>query len=536
MDNSDFDVDGLWNAIAEDLDKDAKPSTPVKSFQKLFKYLGLVLILFVFGGVGVMYLFRSNTSRDLMITPHNLYESGSAQTTKTKKREAGHLAKQKVLPRRPPASTDSSTKSLFSEKYISSINRPGIQSVIANTNAHRTVSNENRSSAVRKLKDETSGSPFPKSQNADIFVTDHSRPVAWDTIPDALQLISSLPSDPDKPKSPSTSGRPFRNEMQMQQPNRPTVPPHPPGAHLPPKAPESAGADNSSVEPQNRLSETADSSWSIAGYHNRRAADTDESLDQQPVGINQNNNPIDSLDQGQGAMLAINASTTRSLHWTVRPTAGTNKTLLYFNTRDDVAGLRNNHEKGSWGSFYGLNIGLAWKDRFVLSSGLEYHILWSRLDYTQQTTWIQDSVLQEVVLNLNGEVVGITYGSRTRSVTTQTIWNNRFQIYRVPLEIGYQHHLKHWILGAQMGAVFNFTISQKGKTFNQEKAIADFSRTDSFAPFKAFQIGWRLSPVVGYRLSGRTTLLLESKWTGYKGRTADVQELGFGLSLGVNFW
>ena len=537
MDNSDFDVDGLWDAIVDDLDG---KTTPPKGKSPLFKYLGFGLALLLLVGLGWSYLAQSDSTQRLATKTNVTEKQNNTQPTnnqqvtpnKTIKEEKINTSKQDasngVIPSPNTLSSETNATNNTTLKRLSDA-----QPIPANNNHNQATPKENHFSRKSNIKNKNSKSITPTDQKKEGNIKNNNRLVVADNAQKSPEsTIDAAPiKEPTqgKTKSSLTPAKDSQNTTQVNQQNRPTETIHPPKQETDSSiAVASKDSKATPVESKKSPLTETDLGHSLTDYTDQSPAEVNDSLTNEMAGI-------DSLTQGADLLPAIKPAKVKNLHWTMSLLAGINKSFLNFNSKDEAAKLRNKHEKGTWGTSYGLQVGMIWKDKFILSSGVEYHTLWSKIDFTQEKTWTQDSVLQEVLLNQNGDIIGVTYGSQVRSSKIQTVWNNQYKTYRIPLEIGYQSHLKHWILGAKVGAIFNFTKSQKGKTFNPEQTITAFTQADAFAPLNSFQMGWRVSPILGFQLTDKTILCLEPKWTGYKGQTADIQELGLGGSLSIQF-
>ena len=112
----------------------------------------------------------------------------------------------------------------------------------------------------------------------------------------------------------------------------------------------------------------------------------------------------------------------------------------------------------------------------------------------------------------------------------------------IPLEIGLQRRSNRWTYGITAGAVLSFVNKQEGRTIGREMEITDFTENDSTAPFKSFQIGFSASPFIAYSITRKFKLLLQPKWTLYKGSVLEgtdlkvsVQQVNLNLGVGFSF-
>ena len=544
MDNSDFDVDGLWDAIADDLDGETTPPTPPKGNDPLFKYLGFGLAILLLTGLGFTYLSKTDTTRRLATKENINKEQKQTQNTNnqgithnpTQTKEVTNTTIQKTSAEQIPSSNKNSnqtTTSIKKTKNSLSTTSPNH----AKKGNKQTKSTDNRFSRKSNIKNKAPKPTTSNSQNQDSNIKDNNSLASSNSSNQSQSPTNAAPTKeltPNKTKPSLSSLEKNQQTTEIKNQSRPTQSTNSPKQVDKPTLAVIA-KDSTTAELQKSPAAPSQPADSMTDNTDQNSTETNDDITPESTNINQEKKSLDSLTQGEEQIPAIKPTHVKNVHWNISLFGGTNKLFMKFNSKDELAQLRNDYEKGTWGTSYGLNVDMVWKDKFILSSGLEHHTLWSKIDFTQEKTWTQDSVLQEVIISPTGEILSLTYDSLARSSKKRTVWNNQYKTYRIPLEIGYQHHINHWTMGAKFGAILNITNTQKGKTFNQEQVITYFTQADSFAPLKSFQVGFRFSPFLGFQVTDRTQLSLAPKWNWYKGQTADIQEFGIGIGIGIKF-
>lgn len=532
MDNSDFDTDGLWDAISKDL-----PAAPTPPKNRVFlKYLGFGLVIILISFSSLYFLSQGSSTQGLAT---KITKNSSQITNNQEVKKEEDIKK---------VTKYSSNKT----KSTTQINSKNSNNTISSSSKVNSSSSINTLSKNRKSLSKKSDSPKiiikgtkPKDQKStdQHLLNSNELPVADLGISMKTKSIKHITSStkgennatnktivPQKNNSDSTPDLLIRDTNYIG-----TGTPNSMSSTLPNPTPKDIPTNNlkkhkTPIKQEGQPKLDTDYTFKIATSDNKVITQPDDTSIAS-TGVYQ----LDSLSESKAQIPTIKPTNQKNIHWEVNLVGGVNKLFLDFKPNNDLSTLRNSYEKGTWGTSFGVNASMIWKNQGIISTGLEYHTLWSKLDYSQEITKTQDSVLRNVLINPNGQILSTTYDSLTKTFRQKATWNNQYTTYRIPLEIGYQKYIKKWTIGAKAGVIFNITATQKGKTFNSEKSIAHFSKESPSAPLKSFQIGFRFSPFVGYQITDKTTLRFDPKWNLYKGQTADIQEIGLGIGIGINF-
>ncbi len=226
--------------------------------------------------------------------------------------------------------------------------------------------------------------------------------------------------------------------------------------------------------------------------------------------------------------------------------AGTNNTRFKFAaTSDGRSEEKNATENPYWGSNYGLQARLLFKQQFLLSTGLELDQMWTRFDYVKEEEFpfVMEDILIKVYRDANtGEVLKEIYGDTTLTATsTRTV--RHYNLYRqlnAPLQIGWQFSKDRLKYGATVGANFRFKIKEEGRTLDSDGEVSYFGAGTGFDILPSTQIGWRISPFVQYSISEQLTFNFQPYWSSQQLRAFDETDIAvrahsFGLQFGL-FW
>lgn len=235
----------------------------------------------------------------------------------------------------------------------------------------------------------------------------------------------------------------------------------------------------------------------------------------------------------------------KALVWEIEATAGANRLMgNYFLPTN--AGEGTSSEKGEYGSSYGLKVGVVWKKHWTFKTGFEYHQLWSQFNYdllNGPVVFKDTFALTQVVIDpLTNTTVNRIYVDTMVTSTTgrQVVHHNKYSLYSIPLEFGWQDQKERFLYGLSAGASLNFVRGQKGRRLNGESIVSDFDSASDLTAFKDFGIGLRVTPMLGYRLTSKLSIRItpQLEWynnLGKSGAVDGVYRFGGGLGLGWRF-
>ena len=116
---------------------------------------------------------------------------------------------------------------------------------------------------------------------------------------------------------------------------------------------------------------------------------------------------------------------------------------------------------------------------------------------------------------------------------------NQHTFVSIPILIGTSKQFGKFGFGANIGAGFNFFVSQKGKSMPEENVISSFDNTDDL-PFKKNFISYQVNPYFNYWATDKIHLQIQSTFRYQNHGMSDYYDLKqnsifSGLSLGVLF-
>lgn len=537
MDNSDFDVDGLWDAISDELDTPAVP--PQKPFfngvnRKLFGgflFLSVLAILFLF------YNSKTHNNTDLAIK-----NSTKAATTQNK---------QKTNPRANPSQQADNQQARAYRNSTQQIKTPNI----VNTNQTKIV--QTPSTKDTATNHTTNHSNHIDTPTSTIIHSGNAlnQPIKATQSQSKNKKIHQkvLPKNQlDKNKHDGSGQSIFKNKLTSLENKNKSTTKHDITTNQNVTISETEISQKTNSPKAKAIAQTnhSRSPFSEKKMDNGHPIDTEKSEILADNSINNNQDsivvtpfPSHQLDSvatdlaNQDQSPAIKTKMPKNIHWNLSLNGGINRLFPDFNAKKypKASTLRETYEKGSWGTSYGVNIGMAWQNKFTISTGLEYQHLWTKLDFSNQEVKTSENVLKVVWITNQGSIIALERGDKKDTISSSLVWNNEYKTYRIPLEFGYQKYYNKWTLGAKAGAIFNFTTSQEGMTFSDENQITSFTKVDDFAPLKSFQLGLRVSPTIAYQVRNKMTVQFAPQWNYYKGQTTNIQEFGLNFGLGFEF-
>lgn len=155
----------------------------------------------------------------------------------------------------------------------------------------------------------------------------------------------------------------------------------------------------------------------------------------------------------------------------------------------------------------------------------------------------EDELLTVWIDATTGDTLRQRYGDTIiNAISTRTVLHhNNYQRFSIPIEFGVLKNTEKLIYGMKVGAIFNFTNTQSGRTIDKANQVVDFTNNDTTSLFKAFDIGLRLSPLIGYRLSEHWSVNLQPQWTWYRSTNFQNTDLKIGIhqyniNLGLRYY
>jgi len=494
--NDDFDAEGLWDSISEDLDNGQAVPSDGSIFTGRW-IAGSIMLLFILGILGIIYWKSVNPviTQNADNQVDNIIQTDSNNTI---------IA--------PSNSKENNPSNIYTNNNESTNT---VQIISPKDEAKKQIDTSD------KARSKASSNPF--STHNDTQKMTPSKPILS---PEILLI-----------KTQNTSNK-------ITPPNLPSIPTN-----------NSSAFSTDNVETNNFLKSPIDNmltdSQLVGSTNENQVAVSFSTLPAIVVFIEdtpQNQlqptiQPILELYENEG----LKPQKSQHFQWNVGLTGGIN-TLRFNHQSDnynDLADLKNTTAKQDLGTSYSINTGLVFKYRWLLNSGLEYHQLWSKFDYeeVQEIQVLKEGQLLQVWVDaVTGDTLNALYGDTLVNATsTRTVLHhNQFQRVSIPLEIGMQETNGKFIYGITAGTVFNFTHKQSGRTLNKSGEMVDFNENDTTAPYKSFDIGLRASPLMGYQLSENWSLSLRPQWTWQRNTSFDDTDIKTGfhqinLNLGFRY-
>ncbi len=244
-------------------------------------------------------------------------------------------------------------------------------------------------------------------------------------------------------------------------------------------------------------------------------------------------------------------SSAAKMDWQVGFFAGINNANLNFipdpNEQTILGDLKEQTEKGYWGSTYGIHVSAYARKSWMMKTGFELNDLWTKFDYTKVSTTpiLKEDFLLKVWLDeTQMDTLQTLYGDTLIDaiVTREVIHFNQYRQFSIPVLFGFYKKLDKLNLGMSAGPVLNFTTKQSGRSLDGQSEIAFFEQSDSSAPMNSFGIALRIEPTIGYHLTDNFSVNLYPQWTWQKHAAFDgtnvktsMHQLNMNLGIGWSF-
>ena len=264
--------------------------------------------------------------------------------------------------------------------------------------------------------------------------------------------------------------------------------------------------------------------------------------------------PTQSLDinESNPTLNMVNAPTydlkdnTTELSLALNIFTGINSFTQQYNTLEtiDIADQLN----AAHGTYIGISSGAGLTatldNKWTLSTGVEYNQLSNTFNkYNSNTiSRIKDDVLLKVWIQ---ESTGDTIAQQRGQVAVDLIQSRRvehyntYKRYSIPLEIGINRDYRKWGYAINTGIAFNFTTYQDGRSLDNIGTIVDFDTNNEIAPFRSFDIGFRVNASASYHITDKVSLTLSPQWMRVKGNNqrADISSTiqQFQLNIGASY-
>jgi len=492
--NDDFDTEGLWDAISDDLGN--VQAAPDGYFLGGKWIIGLSLLLVIGGIIGMIYL----TSDDTVITQkiENNIDNNTPNTIQNDAMITPSNSKENTS-----LNIQTNSESLNTTSIISQENESKAAShVTTHTGApdtHTTPYSNNNTQKITSSKQTsfTENTPIPFTNDSN-KTEGSDRPLISTNNSSKTLIGNEIKVNPTKPSNNNSVGNSTKTFI-----DNPVI-------------------DSPTISTKNSIEVSVAALPSIVALVESNSSNSSVLLASPTLEV-----PDNEQHKVQRNL---------PIKWQADLFGGINTRYTNHQSNDysDLADLKNTTAKQDLGTSYGINAGLVFKDRWLLNSGIEYHQLWSKFDYEEikQFQVLKEDVLLRIWVDAaTGDTLNTLYGDTlVNAISTRTVLHyNQFQRVSIPLEIGVQQNHGKFLYGITAGTVFNFTNQQSGRTLDASGEIIDFSGNDATAPYKSFDIGLRVSPLVGYQLSENWSLTLRPQWTWNQNTNFDDTDIKIGF-------
>ena len=497
MSNDDFDVDGLWDDIADELDAPSD-DTPISPWLKLGG--GLVLLL-VLAGIGLALFYSSNNNVlaekdassakiNTMDSEEKTIEGNSDLSINSIKNEEGSLSQ-----------TDKTNS------ISHSIQDLGIDDKNVTAKSKNQASNSKNNYSPKNTTDRNTPSNAFDTNNSGIIDEKSKNISTKDSTPEG-SIAASNPEEDDVTND-ETTGKSIKEKISSQSPNKneadkKIIPPPPPFL----------------LTPINELLGFTPTISDSLLY----------------VGIRELPKKKVTEHEDERKKIAFEAGIY----------GGMNSTFVKFNASSDAtyANARDATESPVSGSTYGVQMGVSYKG-WRANTGIEFNNIWTKFDSEikiDTTAFIPQALSLVVIDSIGNTINQISQDTTVNATTIRTIAHyNNFQMWSIPLEIGRYRAGRKWAYGFSAGTSFNFLTNQSGKILNTDNQLLGFDKNADNVLFQSFSMSLRANLMLGYKLRENVMVTVRPQWNWTRSNVfnnslkADIHQANLTLGLRAIF-
>lgn len=200
-----------------------------------------------------------------------------------------------------------------------------------------------------------------------------------------------------------------------------------------------------------------------------------------------------------------------SLQFSVSVMAGLNKSgLNYSGTNTNLINTKNETERGYYGSNFGLDLGVEYKNTWMFSTGIYYNTQNTifNIEGTRNNIVYRDTFVSGILIDYSSKEVLEEYMKDSTFITdsyyrTQNI--NSFKSVVIPIQLGWKRASSRFEYGILVGANARLRLDQSAKLIDINNEIVDLNK-DSNLFTNFIDVGFNFSPFLEYRISNQLGL------------------------------
>lgn len=208
----------------------------------------------------------------------------------------------------------------------------------------------------------------------------------------------------------------------------------------------------------------------------------------------------------------------------------------------DLIDLKNKTERGYYGYNLGLNAQFVYQNKWLISTGVMYHVDRTIFDYEIDRTRSinKDDLVYGILIDYNSKELMEEY-IKDSIIINSGIYRlkqiNQFQSIIIPIQLGWMYSNKNMTYGVKAGLHTRIRIGQQGKLLDLNQDVSTIE-SESNLFIKNINVAYSLSPFIGYRVSATHQLGLSYDLLWYRHRVNStnlllnhyVQNVRFGIS------
>ena len=509
MSNDDFDVEGLWDNIEEELDATSpSDNTPIPSWKK---YGAIFLVLVLFSGLGYILLNDDN-----MI----------AQNEQEYVKQSPELSEEESIQNKDLSSN------LNKENSIDNVAKMNVQKDIFSNKTNTRIEKKTDSIVSTNAGSSLQGTTEKSNSNIGTGAKNISSKI------DRKKSINTNSSNSQTENGEQAFSSEFSNKNELDLLEN-TI-----------QEAEKTSTESVLIDAETELGNTETNGEIPVADISKTPPDTENKITPFRIHLSSLNKSLpiieDSLLYTGIREIKINKKLDKKskILFEGNLYGGVNLTNFKFksiNPNDDSLAMQKNPlERSILGQTHGLNLS-ALRKGVRVNTGVEYHNLWTKFDLEAEnnTTALVEQALTLVVIDSIGNTVNRERrDTLINATTTRNIEHyNNYQVWSIPLEIGMYRARKKWSYGISAGTSFNFLSNQSGKTLDSNAAVLEFDKTSDNTLIQSFSMSLRANVFLAYHLNEKVRLSVVPKWSWTRhdifNRALQSEVQQFGLTLGL---
>ena len=187
---------------------------------------------------------------------------------------------------------------------------------------------------------------------------------------------------------------------------------------------------------------------------------------------------------------------------------------------DQLVDLKNQSERVFPSVQVGVKADLKFKNGLTTHLGLEYQRHRSIFELEKEeslSVLLEDQLIKVFIDGATLDTLAKEFGSVLVDAleTRQVVHNNRYETLGIPIGLGYNKQIGNIMFGIEGGVYLGFTLDQNGKTLNASEQIVSFDDQSADRQLNDVMVGYRLAPSLAVQANSNLSLEIRPEVSGF---------------------